>query len=488
MSASLGKGLVIARVNSCPGKEDDHAPGYTTVDFRKGQIAQSLNESDVLPFHDILDAKMVNAALASAGVTFKERIYTLFVTLSMFLSQVLDPDHSCRAAVARLIVWLAVNHRKPCSPETNSYCDARQRLPLEVIVELVHQTAHKIEAGASDQWLWKGRRTSLIDGSTSSMPDTPENQRAFPQANTQGIGLGFPVMRYVALISLATGVVRDLALGPYKGKETGETALFRTLLDGLERGEIVLGDRYFASYFMIAELLLRGVDGLFRMHQRRKFDFRGGRPLGFEDHVVTWTKPARPKWMDEETYAQIPNQMEIRELRFKVQRPGFRVNELVLVTTMLDAEEYTKEELADLFLQRWNIELDLRSIKDVLQMDVLRCKTPEMVEKEIWIHLLAYNLIRGMAAKAAEAHDKQPRLISFKGTLQTMTAFQEALRWALPPDRQRLVAGRLRAIAHHAVGDRPGRVEPRANKRRPKCQKLLMELRKQARKRLMQAA
>ena len=195
---------------------------------------KSLNESNVLPFHDILDAEMVNAALASAGVTFKERIYTPFVTLCMFLSQVLDPDHSCRAAVARLIVWLAVNDRKPCSPETNSYCDARQRLPLEVIVELVHQTARKIEAGASDQWLWKGRRTSLIDGSTSSMPDTPGNQRAFPQSNTQGIGLGFPVVRYVALISLATGVVRDLAIGPYKGKETGETALFRTLLDGLE--------------------------------------------------------------------------------------------------------------------------------------------------------------------------------------------------------------------------------------------------------------
>ena len=449
---------------------------------------KSLPQSNVLPFSDILDAAMVNSALAAAGVTFKQRIYTPFVTLCMFLSQALDPDHSCRAAVARLIVWLVVNDREPCSPETNSYCDARQRLPLEVIVELVQQTARKIEAGASDQWLWKGRPTSLIDGSTSSMPDTSENQRAFPQANTQGIGLGFPVLRYVALISLATGVVRDLALGPYKGKETGETALFRTLLDGLESGEIVLGDRCFASYFMIAELLPRGVDGLFRMHQRRKFDFRGGRPLGFEDHVVTWTKPARPKWMDEETYAQMPNQMEIRELRFKVQRPGFRVNELVLVTTMLDAEEYTKEELADLFLQRWNIELDLRSIKDVLQMDVLRCKTPEMVEKEIWIHLLAYNLIRGMAAKAAEAHDKQPRLISFKGTLQTMTAFQEALRWALPPDRQRLVAAMLRAIAHHAVGDRPGRVEPRANKRRPKCQKLLMEPRKQARKRLLQAA
>ena len=132
--------------------------------------------------------------------------------------------------------------------------------------------------------------------------------------------------------------------------------------------------------------------------------------------------------------------------------------------------------------------MNLRSIKAVLQMDVPRCKTPEMVKKNIWMYLFAYNLIRGVAAKAAEAHDKQPRLISFKGTLQTMTAFQEALRWATPPDREHLVAAMLRAIAHHAVGDRPGRVEPRANKRRPKTQRFLTEPRKQAHKRLLQAA
>jgi hypothetical protein len=300
--------------------------------------------------------------------------------------------------------------------------------------------------------------------------------------------LGFPVARLVANISLATGVVRDLALGPYKGKETGETALFRTLMDGLEPGEIVLGDRYFASFFTLAELMRRDVDALFRMHQCRKFDFRRGRRLGSEDHVVTWTKPQRPAWMDEKTYAQVPNELKVRELRFKVQQPGFRVNELVLVTTMLDAVEYTKEELADLFLQRWNIELDLRSIKDVMQMDVLRCMSPEMVKKEIWIHLLAYNLIRGVIAKAAEAHDLRPRQLSFKGALQTMTAFQDALRRARPSERDNLMTEMLRAIAHHRVGDRFGRVEPRANKRRPKPQKFLMEPRREARKRLQQKA
>ena len=278
--------------------------------------------------------------------------------------------------------------------------------------------------------------------------------------------------------------MRDLALGPYQGKETGETALFRTLWDGLEAGEIVLGDRCFASFFGIAGLTARGVDGLFRMHQRRKFDFRRGRRLGVEDHVVTWAKPARPEWMDDDTYVQIPETLTVREFRVKVEQDGFRVDELVLVTTMLDAAGYTKEELADLFLKRWNIELDLRSIKCVLQMDVLRCKTPEMVEKEIWMHLLAYNLIRGVIARAAEAHDKQPRDLSFRG-LQTMTAFHDEFRRASPGDREALVKAMLKAIAHHRVGDRFGRVEPRANKRRPKPQRYLTEPRKEARKRLM---
>jgi Transposase DDE domain len=449
---------------------------------------KSLRESNVLPFYDILDADMVQSALAEEGVTFHACTYTPLVTLCLFLSQVLDPDHSCRAAVARVIVWLAIHGRKPCAPETGTYCDARQRLPLGVVVRLVRQTAREIEGRASDAWLWNGRRVTLVDGTTASMPDTEENQEAFPQLKTQGIGLGFPLVRMVAIIALATGVVRDLALGPYEGKETGETALFRRLWGALEPGEIVLGDRFFASFFGIAGLSQRGVDGLFRMHQRRKFDFRRGRRLGIEDHVVIWTKPGRPEWMDEETYAQIPAELAMRELRITVEQPGFRVNELVLVTTLLDAEENPKEEVAHLFLQRWNIELDFRSIKDVLQMDILRCKTPEMVQKEIWMHLLAYNLIRGVMAQAAEAHDKQPRLLSFKGTLQTMTAFQDALRYAMPSDRAHLVKEMLKAIARHRVGDRFGRVEPRANKRRPKPQRYLMEPRRQARKRLMQNA
>jgi Transposase DDE domain len=446
---------------------------------------KSLGESDVLPFHDVLDAQMVNDALAKEGVRFKERVFTPVVTFCLFLSQVIDPDHSCRAAVARLIVWMAIDGRKPCAPDTGSYCEARRRLPLGAVVRLVRRTAREIDGRAADDWLWKGRRVLLVDGTTASMPDTVANQRAFPQSRSQGIGLGFPLVRMVALIALSTGVVRDLALGPYQGKATGETALFRTLWDGLEAGEIVLGDRYFASYFGIAGLSLRGVDGLFRMHQRRKVDFRRGCRIAIADHIVVWTKPARPDWMDEATYAEMPEELRARELRVTIKQPGFRVDELVLVTTLSDGEMHSKEDLANLFLQRWNIELDLRSIKDVLQMDVLRCKTPEMVEKEIWMHLLAYNLIRGVMARAAEEHGVRPRQISFKGALQTMTAFQDTLRRAAPGLRSRLVDQMLEAIASHRVANRFGRAEPRANKRRPKPQRYLTEPRRAARKRLL---
>ncbi len=452
---------------------------------RVSETIDSLEKDKSLPFTEVLDAGMVEDALAAEGVTYNESIYTPFVTLCTFLSQVLDPDHSCRAAVARVVVWLAIHHRKPCSEQTGTYCDARLRLPREVVVRLVRRTGREIEAGAAAGWLWKGRHVLLVNGTTASMPDSPRNQAAFPRPSSQAAGVGFPLVRMVAIIALATGVVLDLATGPYAGKETGETALFRELWGRLEPGGIVLGDRVFGSFFGILGLSELGIDGLFRMHQRRRYDFRRGRRLGVEDHVVTWTKPGRPDWMDEATYERLPLELSVRELRLKVERPGFRVDELVLVTTMVDAEQHSKGELADLFLKRWNIELDIRAIKCALKMNILRCQSPGMVEKEIWMHPLAYNLIRGVMARAARAHGRPPREVSFTGAWQTMKAFHQSLVEASPKERGGLVAAMLKAIAGHRVGDRPGRCEPRANKRRPSKQRYLNEPRREARKRLM---
>lgn len=262
--------------------------------YQVDETIDCLDKDKSLPFTEILDAAMVEDALAAEAVTSKQSISTLFVTLGTFLSQILDPDHSCRAAVARVIVWLAIHDREPCSEQTGTYGDARLRLPLGVVQHLVRRTGDEAEAGAAPDWLWKGRRVLLVDGTTASMPDTPRNQAAFPQPNSQAKGVGFPMVRMVAIIALATGVVLDLATGPCAGKETGETALLRELWDRLEPGGILLGDRVFASCFGIAGLSERGLDGLFQMHQARKYDLRRGRRLGVEDHTVVWTKPARP--------------------------------------------------------------------------------------------------------------------------------------------------------------------------------------------------
>jgi Transposase DDE domain len=455
---------------------------------RAQEQANAFRNAECLPYPEMLGGGLVESALAEEKLEFRYRIYTPLVTLWTFLTQVLDQDHSCRQAVSRLIAFLVSQGQPLVSPDTGNYCKARKRLPLSFIVRLVRKTAEVLRGKALPTWLWKGRAVFIVDGSTASMPDTAANQRAFPQPRSQKPGLGFPIARFVAIICLATGAVLDVAIGPYKGKRTGETSLLRSLLGRLIKGAILLGDRYFASYFGIAALLHDGVDGVFRMHQRRKIDFRRGRCLGIEDHVVRWQRPKRPKWMDDSTYEQIPDEMWVRELRFRVQQPGYRVHEIVLVTTLLDAIEYTKEELADLFLRRWNIELDMRSIKIVMQMDVLRCKSPDMVEKEIWVHMLAYNIIRAFMATAAMKNGAKPRELSFKGTMQAIAAFRDSMRTAEPERRAELEEAMFVVIGYDRVGDRPGRVEPRCKKRRPKPYRMLTIPRTEARKALLDAA
>ncbi len=448
----------------------------------------SLRHDPARLFAGLIDPTPVEDSLRRHCVRWRDCVFTPHVTLWTFLGQVLCPDHSCRAAVARLIAMLVARGEVPCSPDTGPYCKARQRLPVGVFFDLVRRVGKALDDNAAADWLFKGRRVLLVDGTTVSMPDTPENQRTFPQSRAQRPGLGFPIARLVAVISLATGAVRDLAIGPYRGKQTGETALFRSLWDRLTIGDIAVGDRFFASYFGIAALHGRGVDGVFRMHQCRKVDFRRGLRLGVRDHVASWMKPSCPDWMDREAYDQLPDRIAVRELRIRVEQDGCRVDELVLATTLLDAVFYSKEEVAGLYFKRWNVELDLRSIKVDMQMDVLRCKSPEMVEKEIWAHLLAYNVVRTLMAHAASVQGCEPRQLSFKGAMQTMRAFEESIRVATGSRQSELSEARRKAIATHRVGDRPGRFEPREKKRRPKPHRLMTVPRCEARKALLQKA
>jgi putative transposase len=293
-------------------------------------------------------------------------------------------------------------------------------------------------------------------------------------------------MRVVVVLGLATAALIDAAFGPGKGKHTGETALFRQLLGSLKKGDVVVADRYYCSFWLVALLRQRGVDAAFRLHQRRRYDFRRGQRLGRCDHVVSWAKPARPDWMDEPTYAALPDELEVRELRFAVDEPGYRSRQIVVATTLTDATEYPKTEVADLYHGRWHVELDLRSLKQALKMERPTCKTPEMARKEAWAHFLAYDLVRQTMAEAARAGQCQPRQLSFAGAQQTLEAFRWLLLLAGPGAwREQLVAALRSAVGTHRVGNRPGRIEPRAVKRRPKEYDRLMKPRAEARAELL---
>jgi hypothetical protein len=341
-------------------------------------------------------------------------------------------------------------------------------LPERFLQRLTCAIGRQLEAEAPEAWRWHGHRVLLADGSTLSMPDTPANQEAYPQQRSQKPGVGFPLMRWVALLDLATGAVLASAFGPWRGKQTGESALFRTLLDDLQPGDILVADRYYCSYWIVALALARGVHVVFRKHQLRHTDFRTGRRLAHNDHLVLWTKPQRPAWMEQADYDALPTTLTLREVRTQITSPGCRVKELVVVTTLLDSAAYPLEEIVELYHERWHAEIDLRSIKTQMKMEILRCQTPEMVRKEIWAHLLAYNLVRKVMAQAAQDHDVTPRQLSFAGAMQTLNEFRTILLTVPAADLPALCADILKAIASRRVGDRPDRCEPRKVKRRPK--------------------
>jgi hypothetical protein len=431
-----------------------------------------------------VSAAKVDALLVELGVRVRACDYSPLVTLWTFLSQVLSPDHSCREAVAKLRAFLSRDGQAPCDPDTSPYCKARQRLPEELCAWLALDAGGTLHERVRDARLLGGRPIKLVDGSTSSMPDTAANQRVYPQPKSQKPGLGFPIVRMVGLLSLVSGAVVDLAIGPYQGKETGETALFRQLWGRLCRGDVVVGDRYFASFWDLALLAARGIDSVYRQHHLRLTKEQRIRRLGPGDFLLSIPKPQRPAWMDEKTYRSLAPALVVRELEVRVRQRGFRVQQLTLVTTLLDPTQYGADELAAVYRARWHAELDLRSIKITMQMDVLRCKKPEMVRKEIWMHLLAYNLIRTVMADAALRHNCEPRAISFKGTLQTLSAYRPLLETASSDALPNLYEELLAAVASHRVGNRPDRYEPRAIKRRPKPHDLLTVPRKEAKRRL----
>jgi hypothetical protein len=437
-----------------------------------------------LPITKLLSVADVDEAVAAEGCSFRERVFTPLLTIWVFLGQVLDPDHSCRQAVLRLVGWLAAHGRAGCSSNTGAYCKARARLPEGVLARLTRSSARKVENHSPRDWHWHGKRVRVADGTTASMPDTGANQREYPQIRAQKPGVGFPLMRIAVIFSLSVGTVLEAAFNPYRGKETGETAMLRTLLASLEPGDLLLGDRCFANYWLIALAIQSGIDVVFRQHQLRKVDFRTGQRLGKDDHLITWSKPQRPQWMTEAVYRALPETLTLRELRLRIPKGKNRTREIVVVSSLRDAGRYAKGELQALYRLRWQAELNLRSLKTTMQMDILRCKAPDRVRKEIWAHFLVYNLLRTAMAQAAQDHACKPWQLSFKGTQQALSAFGGFWPSGQVLDPDAYYDDFLDAIVEHRVGNRPDRWEPRAKKRRPKNYRLLNEPRDQAKARL----
>jgi hypothetical protein len=433
----------------------------TSLDEVRARFAQ--NEG--LPFADVLTEAGIRDALAEHGVRCRDRVFDPATTIWGFLSQVLSDDHGCRDAVARVIAHRAASGAPVCSPNTASYCNARGRLPTGVLRTLARQTAQQLQAAAPAEWRWHGRRVFIADGSHVSMPDTPANQARYPQPSAQRPGLGFPLARVAVLLSLATGACHDLAIAPYEGKGTGETSLLRAMYDVLRPGDVVLADALFDNYFLACELRGRGVD----LVAHARYERVGSRTIrsGPGGDLLHWQRPNKPHGMKGEQYRTYPKTLLMRQVSVDARGAGNRVTQFKVITTVLDPA-VGGGQVGELYRRRWDGEVDIRSIKSAMKMDVLRCKTPEMVEKEIWAHLLAYNLLRTVMAVAAAGAGIPPREVSFKGAKQAVTAFAPKIEAARPEDRPALVDALLAVVACHRVGDRPGRWEPRARKRRPK--------------------
>lgn len=434
--------------------------------LRRGAIAlrQQFVQQPGSIFSRVLGAADIAAVVAAHVNDYRERIYSPLDTLRLFIGQILSSDRACQDVVGRRLSERTAQGKSACTLNTGSYCDARARLPVAIPVTLCNKIGARLESMTPATWRWQARRVLLFDGTTVSMPDTPSNQQAFPQSREQKPGLGFPVARIGALIGLASGAVLGYRVAACEGKGTGEQSLLHNLLDHIAPGDVVLADALLATWWIIEGVRARGGDVVMAQHGRRITDFTRGMPLGKKDHVVEWPRPPRPKSMSVEQYARYPASLSMREVE---------VDGRIVVTTLLDPHAVPAAALDSLYALRWNIEVDFRTLKATLQMDVLRCKSPAMVEKEIAVYLLAYNLVRWTLAAAATLAEVLPRTLSFVGARRLLEAFAEQLRHA-PGKRLTLMAGIvLSNIATLTLPHRPDRIEPRAKKRRPKPLPLL---------------
>jgi hypothetical protein len=441
-----------------------HSPKASLAKTRSQATAAAPQELEQL-FAPCLPAGLLSQT--EEGLNSRERVFSVRVTFWTFLWQVLNPGSSTRSAVCKVMAWFALLGRRKVRKDDSPYCKARRRLDRHTLERALQASAQAAEQRAGQQWRFQGKEVLVADGTTSTAPDTAANQRAYPQSSRQLPGCGFPLLKWVALFSLSSGALLEVALG---NKHTAELALFRKVWHRLKAGMIFLADRGFCDYVSLAVLLRRQVDSVLRLNSSRPHDFRKGKRLGRYDRLVHWHKPQRQtRTATKKLWRRLPDQITLRLIRFPVSIPGFRTRELILVTTLLDPIAYPAAELAQLYLRRWRVELFLRHIKTTLQLDVLSCKSPAMLYRELLLHLTAYNFIRCLMVEAASIHDVDLERISFKGSVDTLHHYSLVIAQARSRrQRIQLINDLLAALADDPVPDRPYRVEPRGLKRRPK--------------------
>ena len=453
------------------------------IQNRVAILRQKFQQSIGLPFAEILPESLIEDALKEEGTSYRKRLFCPIVTLFAWSSQVLDPDKSCKKAVSRVVSYLVAAGQPPPSTDTGAYCKARQRLKEQFLLRLMRLTGKHLHEQPEPQWLWCGRRVVVFDGSRLTMADTENNQAKYPQPKSQAKGCGFPAGRIVCGFSLSTGAVLDAVISALS---VGEVNLFRQLYIHLQAGDVALGDRIFGTFADICLLFARGVDSAFRLHGARKTDFRKGKRLARWDHIVEWVKPKQcPKGLKRKLFDQLPQRILLREVRFHIARKGFRTEDVTLVTTLLDAKLYTRIALAQLYRLRWHAEIDLKHLKTTMQMEHLPSKTPEMVVKDFYMHLLAYNLIRTVQLEANRQHDVDPLALSFCATIQHLSSFTSLLAHAIEKQRVYEYTQLIFLVSTEKLPFRPNRVEPRAVKRRPKAYPRLKKSRRRLKRTLM---
>ena len=436
-----------------------------------GRRVQNLRQQSLCHLERLLAPFLPPGLLSQAdeGTNSRQRVFSVRRTFFGFLYQVLKPDTSCREIVRQVQALFALHDQGRVDENSSAYCQARKRLPLDTLCRVRVGVA---AAGEKMAQLWHGLRPKLIDGTTVSAPDTQKNQRAYPQSRSQKPGCGFPLIRLLGVFSLTTGVLLDYARA---NKHQHELRLLWKLLGQFKPGDLAVADRGFCSYVLLALLLRLGVAGLFRLHQRRPADLRKGQRLGKNDRLFTWLKPPqKPRWLPQSWWKKIPAYLAVRVIRFNLSCPGYRPESVTLVTTLLDPQKYPAQDIAQLYTRRWKIELWFRDIKTSMGMEVLRCKSPRMLHKELEMFFIAYNLIRSLMAQAGAINDVALERVSFKGTVDSMRQFSMAIAQAHSKEKQnQLIVELLEVIARDQVPNRPDRIEPRALKRRPKAYQLL---------------